>query len=156
MLSGEVSKEGRERGASTRHVLVCKWTGGECKYDASRSNSARQLRDAVQDEPRRPNTAEQEESEADVGVEEPARRAEEEPGRDEQAEPESRRDVERALEVRPLRCFVRALGPAERQEQKHGRPDKFDGGRLGIVDERRIWPVEFGKHRRRLHRRGGR
>ena len=148
------SKGGSRNGDIAQHVLVRKWTGSKCKYDASRGNGTRQLRDAVQNEPRRPDATKEEESEADVGIEEPARRAEEEPCGDEQAEPESRRDVERTLEVRPLYCFMRPLGPTERQEQKHGRPDKFDGGRLGIVDERRLWPVIFEKRRRLFHHRG--
>lgn len=104
-------------------------TRGKRNYNGRRGNATGQLRDAVQHEPRRANTASEEEGKADVRVEEPARRAEEQPGGHEQAEPESRRDVERLLEGRPL-YRMRALGPAKRQQQKHGRPDKFVNGCL--------------------------
>lgn len=142
-----------KKGQHSTHVLVRKWAGSERGHDASRRNGTRQLRDAVQHEPRWPDAAEEEEGEADVGVEEPARGAEEEPGGHEQAEPESRRNVEHALEVRPHNYVMRALDPAEGYEQKHGRPDKFDGSRLGIIGECRLWPVISKKRRLRFHRR---
>ncbi len=115
-----------ERGGS---ILERKLTRGKRKYNGRRGNATRQLRDAVQHEPCRADTTSEEEGKADVRVEEPARRAEEQPGGHEQAEPESRRDVERPLEGRPL-YRMRALGRAERQQQKHGRPDKFVNGCL--------------------------
>ena len=121
----------RKAGCATTetHILVLNRTRSESKHDASRGDGADHLRDAIQDEPRRADASDEKESEADVRVEEPPRRAEEEPGGDEQAEAESGRDVERALESR-AHNFVRCLRPTERQEQKHRRPHEFEKGRL--------------------------
>lgn len=150
----------------TQHVLVRQWAGSKRKHDACSSDGTRQLRDAVKNESHRANTASEEEGEADVGIEEPARGAEEEPGGDEQAESERRRDVERLLEDRPL-YVVRGLHPTKRQEQKHGRADKLEGGRLQVVSQARLWPESSNvrrscsclcRHRREeikvTHRRG--
>jgi len=130
-LSAEVnacrtSDPGRERNGSAgvkrgeqggrealQHVLVRHRTGSQSEYDGGRGNRTGHLRDAVQNEARRPNAATKEKREADVRVEEPARCAEKEPGRDEQAEPKRCCDIERLLEGRPL-YFMRRLRPAKR------------------------------------------
>ena len=65
---------------AARNLLVRKWTRSKRKHDACSSNGTRQLRDTVKDKLHGPNAAHKEEREADVRIEEPARRAEEEPG----------------------------------------------------------------------------
>lgn len=125
----EYSDEKGGRATTETHILVRNRTRSESKHNACRGDGAGHLRDAIHDEPRRANASDEEESEADVRVEEPSRGAEEEPGGDEQAETESGRDVERALECR-AHHFVRCLRPTERQEQKHRRPHEFEKGRL--------------------------
>jgi hypothetical protein len=109
------------------------------------------LRDAVQDESHWADTASKEEGQADFWVEEPARRAEEEPSGHEQAESKGRRDVERLLDGRAL-YVVRCLHAAKRQEQEHGRPHKLEEGCLYVLRQARVGPEISEVRPSRRHR----
>jgi hypothetical protein len=129
----------------TWHVLIGDSTRGKGKNDGRRSDGARQLGDAVEYEPHRPDGADEKQCKADIRVEEPACGAKEEPGGYQQAQAKGSRNVERSLEMRALH-FVRALRPAKSEQEKHRRPHKLEDGGLQIGRKIGSWPVMSEMH----------